>query len=202
MAMPDEGAIERRRMRARTMPLMEWRLGAALTRLRALAAMRREGITILVVMVMQFILASVFLTDFVVDIAGLRSVPPSYTFREVMQIVAWLGLGLGLVLNGVLLSRMVARGVHLERTVQLARGAFFDLLDERFVGWSLTPAEREVALLVIKGYSNSEIGEILGKAEGTVKAQCNAVFRKADVNGRVQFVCSLIDELLDDKLVD
>lgn len=198
----DEAAIEPRPDRAGSARLPGWLRGILMKRFHPIARMRRAGLTILAVMVLQFVLASVFLTDFVVDVAGLRQTPPSYTFREVMQIVAWLGLGLGVVLNGILLSRILRRGTHLEQTLQMAQGAFFELIDTHFEDWRLTPAERDVALLIVKGYSNSEISAILGKAEGTVKAQCNAVFRKAKVSGRVQFISGLIEELLGENLIE
>jgi len=88
--------------------------------------------------------------------------------------------------------------LRLQRTADIARGAFGDLIAESFDAWGLTPSEREVAMLAIKGFTNAEIARITGKAEGTVKAQSNAVFRKAGVAGRVQLICHFTETLLDD----
>jgi DNA-binding CsgD family transcriptional regulator len=162
---------------------------------------RNVGKALLCVMAAQFALASVFLVDFMIDVLGLRATPTTYTFREIMQLSGWFGLILGLILNGILLSRLIRRSQRLERTAQMARGAFQDLVDERFAEWGLSPSEKDVALMAIKGYSNSEIAGILGKAEGTVKAQCNAVFRKASVSGRAQLLSVFVEDMLGEPLL-
>ena len=152
-------------------------------------------------MLLQFLLAAAFVSDFIIDYFRLRATAPSYTFRELMQIAGGLGLLLAIVLNGVLLSMIVRRGLRLERAVRLASGAFQELLDGHFDDWGLTPSERYVALLAIKGFSNGEIAAMLDKSEGTVKAQSNAVFRKAGVSGRVQLMSHFMDELIGEPLL-
>jgi DNA-binding CsgD family transcriptional regulator len=71
-----------------------------------------------------------------------------------------------------------------------------EVLEERFAEWGLTPAERDVALFSIKGLSISEISQIRTTSEGTVKAQTNAIYRKAGVSGRLQLLSLFIDELM------
>ncbi|MEO6300766.1 MAG: helix-turn-helix transcriptional regulator, partial [Paracoccaceae bacterium] len=77
-------------------------------------------------------------------------------------------------------------------------GAFLDLLEERFSEWGLTPAERDVALFAIKGMSTAEISVLRSTSEGTVKAQTNAIYRKASVSGRSQLLSLFIDDLMRD----
>jgi DNA-binding NarL/FixJ family response regulator len=48
----------------------------------------------------------------------------------------------------------------------------------------LTPREAEVLLWLAQGKSNSEIGVILGAAEGTIKKHLEHVFEKLGVEGR------------------
>ena len=62
-----------------------------------------------------------------------------------------------------------------------------EVLEERFADWGLTPAERDVALFAIKGMSTQEIATLRSTSEGTVKAQTNAIYRKAGVSGRGGF---------------
>jgi len=146
----------------------------------------------------QAALAIVFLAEFAVDTLSLRQQAPSYTWREVTQISAGLAL-IGSLVIGTLLALRLLRDIRrMERSVALARGAFHALIETSFDEWGLTPSEREVAMLALKGFSNAEIAGITGKAEGTVKAQTNAVFRKAGVNGRVQLLCNFTESLLDD----
>jgi DNA-binding NarL/FixJ family response regulator len=52
----------------------------------------------------------------------------------------------------------------------------------------LTPRETEVMRLVAGGYSNREIGDALGTAEGTVKVHVSSILSKLGVRDRVQAV--------------
>jgi hypothetical protein len=54
-----------------------------------------------------------------------------------------------------------------------------------------------VALFAIKGLSTQEIAALRATSEGTVKAQTNAIYRKAGVNGRPQLLSLFIEDLLD-----
>ncbi len=64
----------------------------------------------------------------------------------------------------------------------------------------MTLAEASVAELVIKGKSIADIAAARGSAEGTIKTQLNAVYRKAGVSGRSELVSILIGDLLDGPL--
>jgi DNA-binding CsgD family transcriptional regulator len=75
-----------------------------------------------------------------------------------------------------------------------------DLLEQSFTQWSLTPAERDVAFFVLKGFSTTEIAGFRNTSEGTVKAQTNAIYRKAGVTGRGQLMSLFIDDLIADNL--
>jgi len=73
-------------------------------------------------------------------------------------------------------------------------------LQERFAEWELTPAEKDVALFSIKGLSTADIAGLRSTSEGTVKAQTNAIYRKAGVSGRPQLLSLFIDELMGDPI--
>lgn len=153
---------------------------------------------ILLVMAVQFACAAFFIGFFVMDLTGLRSTPSSYTLFELVQIAAGAGLVLSIVINVFLLRRVIRRSQAMEQGLMLARGAFHELLEAEFRRWDLTPAEREVALFAIKGYSNGEIAGLTGKSEGTVKSQSNAVFRKSGLGGRVALMSHFLDEMVSD----
>ena len=85
-----------------------------------------------------------------------------------------------------------------EVRLRRASGAFADLLQERFNEWGLTPSEKDVALFSIKGMSTSEIAGLRSTSEGTVKAQTNAIYRKAGVSGRSQLLSLFIEDLMRD----
>ena len=52
-----------------------------------------------------------------------------------------------------------------------------------------------MAWFTIKGLPIAEIARLRQTSEGTVKAQSNAIYRKAGVNGRAQLVSLCIEDL-------
>ena len=58
------------------------------------------------------------------------------------------------------------------------------------------------AMWSIKGMSTAEIAGLRQTSEGTVKAQTNAIYRKAGVSGRPQLLSLFIEDLLGDGLTD
>ena len=120
---------------------------------------------------------------------------------DILEAVVTIVLFLGLAFTGSELRRTLAREARLEEQVQVASGAFDAVLRARFDEWALTSAERDVAILAIKGYSIAEIAKLRNTAQGTVKAQAASVYRKADVSGRLQLVSLFLDELISDRLL-
>ncbi len=121
---------------------------------------------------------------------------------DVIEALVTVALFLGLIFTGNELRHMLRRHDQLNDQIRVASGAFADVLEQRFGQWSLTSAEQDVAILAIKGFSISDIAEIRETRPGTIKAQCAAVYRKADVTGRVQLLSVFLDDLLSDDLVD
>jgi DNA-binding CsgD family transcriptional regulator len=153
---------------------------------------------IAIVFVIQAICAVFFISDILSSVLGLRSTPLSWRTRELLELGAALGLMLGLGLGAVMLSRALKQRHVAEERLRRASGVFMDLLEERFAEWGLTPAERDVALFAIKGMSTAEIGVLRNTSEGTVKAQTNAIYRKAGVTGRPQLLSLFIEDLMRD----
>jgi DNA-binding CsgD family transcriptional regulator len=113
-----------------------------------------------------------------------------------MEIGAALGLLLGLGVGALMLRRSLQRTRAAEQALRAASGAFMELVEERFDSWGLTPAERDVALFALKGCSLSEIAGLRNTSEGTVKAQTNAIYRKAGVSGRPQLLSLFVEDLM------
>ena len=57
-------------------------------------------------------------------------------------------------------------------------------IDAQFHRWQLTQAEREVALLMLKGLSHKEVAAARSTSERTVRQQAQSVYRKSDLAGR------------------
>ncbi|RED12059.1 helix-turn-helix transcriptional regulator [Pontivivens insulae] len=120
---------------------------------------------------------------------------------DVIEGVVTLALFLGLAFTGNELRQVQTRQTALEEQIRVASGAFAEVLDARFAEWKLTEAERAVAVLAIKGYSVAEMADLRDTRQGTIKAQCAAVYRKADVSGRLQLLSLFLDDLMADTLV-
>lgn len=142
----------------------------------------------------QLLCVFYIISDIVLGMLGLP--PLNWTFREVIEIGASVGLLVGLWATALLIRRMTRRADAVEGKLRVASGAFMELLEERFTHWALTPAERDVALFVIKGLTTAEVAAVRNTSEGTVKAQTNAIYRKAGVTGRPQLLSLFIEDLI------
>ena len=159
--------------------------------------MRRPAL-ILAIFVLQAFCAFFFVSDILSSFVGFTTTPMPWELRELMEIWAAFGLVIGLVLGGFSLRRAFRERNLAEERLRRASGAFMTLLAERFDEWALTPAEKDVALFAIKGMSTSEIAGLRNTSEGTVKAQTNAIYRKAGVSGRSQLLSLFIEDLMRD----
>ncbi|WP_151718559.1 helix-turn-helix transcriptional regulator [Gemmobacter serpentinus] len=167
------------------------------TRLRGALSRGTLGIALLVAG--QLICTLVFLLDILSSIIGLRSTPISWQLREMVELGAAMGLLVGLVLGSLALRHAIRQRNEAEARLRRAAGDFQTILAERLDEWGLTPAERDVAMFAIKGLSTAEIAALRATSEGTVKAQTNAIYRKAGVTGRPQLLSLFIEELMQDQ---
>lgn len=71
-----------------------------------------------------------------------------------------------------------------------------DAIDEQFTLWNLTEAEREVALLLLKGLSLKEIAQVRATSERTIRAQARALYAKAGLSGRAALSAFFLEDLL------
>lgn len=69
-------------------------------------------------------------------------------------------------------------------------------IDTQFGRWSLTPKEREVALLLLKGFHHREAAQLLGRSERTVRQQAVSVYRKSGLGGRAELSAFFLEDLL------
>jgi len=67
---------------------------------------------------------------------------------------------------------------------------------EQFLAWGLSVAEREVALLLLKGLSFKEVAQVRQTGERTAREQARAVYKKAGVAGRAELAAWFIEDLL------
>lgn len=156
---------------------------------------------LMALLAVQVLCTVVFVSDIAITVFGLRAVPIDWQLRELIEIGAACGLIAGLVLGVRALWLSEQRRRAVEDQLQVAAGALSDLIAERFERWALTPAERDVALYAIKGFTLAEMAQLRGTSEGTIKAQSAAVYRKAGVANRAQLLSLFVEDLMAEVLL-
>jgi len=158
--------------------------------------LKRSNILLWVFVGIQVLCAGAFVVSLAMSILGLQRDGTSWQLREALEISASVGLVIGSILGvrSVMLARRNQR--QAEEALRSASGAFASVVDEKFDRWALTKAESDVAWLVIKGFSTRETAELRGTSEGTIKSQCNAIYRKVGVTGRAQLLSLIVEDLL------
>ncbi len=150
---------------------------------------------------LQAICCAYFLMDIIWDLF-LPNQINALAESDAIEAVVTVALFLGLAFTANELRLLMSRHRKLTDQIDIASGAFAQVLETRFVEWSLTAAERDIAILALKGFSIAEMANLRDTKEGTVKAQCAALYRKADVSGRVQLLSVFLDDLLADGIVE
>jgi DNA-binding CsgD family transcriptional regulator len=69
-------------------------------------------------------------------------------------------------------------------------------IDRQLAAWGLSPAEKEVALLLLKGLSHKEVADLRGTGEATVRQQARALYKKAGLGGRHDLAAFFLEDLL------
>ena len=80
--------------------------------------------------------------------------------------------------------------------VQVASGELLEVIYAKFYDWKLSPSERDIALLLIKGLSIQEISDLRDTSPGTVKSQSSAIYQKSGVAGRNELAAYFVEDLL------
>jgi putative tricarboxylic transport membrane protein len=85
---------------------------------------------------------------------------------------------------------------HIERmkasTVNLIREG----VDEDFGDWNLSSAERDIAWFMLRGLPLKQIAIVRGTSERTVRQQAQAIYRKADLDGRSDLAGRVLERFI------
>lgn len=128
---------------------------------------------------------------------------------------AWaLALGLLSLLLVVVMYFQRSRSIHREEGLQYAfesatgeanmraeelekaLAGIYVQSEKEFDNWGLSSAEREIALLMLKGLRLKEIASARGTSERTVRQQAQAVYKKAGLDGRADLAAYFIEDFL------
>ena len=140
---------------------------------------RRRPIAWAIFLIVQTLATVFFVGDALADyLAGQLS--PHLMFEMLVALALALGMAFGVMVLRQTLEEMRAQDVALAS----ARGALGDVIAAQFTAWGLTPAERDVGFLALKGLDVAEIAEMRGAAAGTVRARASGGRAKAKAINR------------------
>ena len=69
-------------------------------------------------------------------------------------------------------------------------------IQAQFRAWGLTPAEQDVGLLMLKGFSHKEIARLRATSEATIRQQAASIYDKAGLGGRAALSAFFLEDLL------
>ena len=114
----------------------------------------------------------------------------------IIELIVFAGVSMALVAGVRDLRRMRVRLDRELRRNKAIAGELADSINEQMDEWRMTRSEKDVAWFIIKGYRFSEIAGIRGVKESTARLQATALYAKAGVSGRAEFVAEIIQPLL------
>lgn len=75
-------------------------------------------------------------------------------------------------------------------------GYLHEHIDAQLLEWRFTKSEKEIAWLLLRGYSFQEIAEVRTTKEKTVRQQATAIYSKSATKNRSEFVSHFMSDLL------
>lgn len=128
-----------------------------------------------------------------------RASLPHIAAEAATVLLAWFW-GLRLLTRSWQLKQHVA---HLEQDIAFWRqesakwrAGLSQSIDKQFQLWKLSPAEKEVALLLMKGLELKLIAEIRETTERTARQQAFVVYQKSGLKGRAELTAFFLEDLL------
>lgn len=135
---------------------------------------------------------------------------PLHLLFEVLKTLPLILTSIGVVLLFLASRRQREETLTLIRDLEVARAqgqrwrsearsylnGLGEAIETQFSRWNFTEAEREVALLLLKGLSLKEIAAVRSTTERTIRAQAHALYAKAGLTGRASLAAFFLEDLL------
>ena len=134
---------------------------------------------------------------FLLDAAEELSHDPS-GLHPITEASVALALGFGIVIVGLALFRSLRQARSQRSALAIASGEFRRVMDEQFIRWKLTKAEKAVAVLSLQGHELEKIAALRGSAVGTIRAQLAKIYSKSGVSNRAQLSAVFVEQLMAD----
>lgn len=93
-------------------------------------------------------------------------------------------------------ARLTQESIHWKENSKIFIKGLSQSIDTQLEKWQLTKSEKEVAFLLIKGFSLKEIAAFRSTAEKTTRAQATSIYAKSGLSGRSQLSAFFLEDLL------
>lgn len=113
-----------------------------------------------------------------------------YLWRE------WSRAATGLAMARAAMAERVAERDAWRLRAEAALDGMGRAIDEQFSSWGLTPSEREVALLLLKGFGHKQVAAATQRSERTVRQHAVAVYEKSGLAGRAELAAFFLEPLM------
>lgn len=142
---------------------------------------------------LQALCALFFIGDVIEDFHAGGQFNDPHLLLESVAAVALIG---GVILLMIELRGLLSRMYDMQTGLEIAHGQLAEIVAGFFDDWNLTNAERNVAIMILKGLDNNAIAQVRNTAPGTVRAQTTSIYAKSASDGRAQFISLFVEELL------
>ena len=82
------------------------------------------------------------------------------------------------------------------RSAESALADFSSAVERQLEAWGLTPVEREVALLLLKGHGHKQIAAQTARSERTVRQHAVSIYEKSGLGGRAELAAFFLEGLM------
>jgi DNA-binding CsgD family transcriptional regulator len=117
----------------------------------------------------------------------------------VMATTLWLGWWRSAHSAAALRASLEAQRAERDAWQASAKAALEGLgqaIHAQFRAWHLTPAEREVALMLLKGHGHKQIAALTARSERTVRQHAGVIYEKAGLAGRAELAAYFLNDLM------
>lgn len=153
----------------------------------------RRATIIAGLILLQALSALFFIGDVIADFRAVGHLDNPHLLLESVAAVALIA---GVIFLMVELRGLLSRMSDMQTGLDVAHGHLAEVIEGFFEDWNLTNAERDVALMILKGLDNDAIARVRNTASGTVRAQATNIYAKSATDGRAQFISLFVEELL------
>lgn len=160
----------------------------------------KSPIAIATLCLCQLLVTTLFVYNSFSSLMGLQPFPVQWEAREILEGATALVL---LTTSGITIYQFwhVFKDYGTVKSqLSIVSAAATNIVEQQFEDWNLSASEALVATYILKGMSNNEIAQLTGKKEGTIKSQCNAVFRKSGLKNRSQLNSYFFEFLIVDRV--